>query len=271
MTKPVAFLKFGIFIPILFILLSFSCSSQQNVVQNKAVLENNKFVMLSIELMDAVKNKENLIELKTRYEKLNVDTLSKYLNTDNQKKAFWINTYNAFIQILLTDNPEYFENRGKFFGNQRIIIAHRKLSFDDIEHGIIRGSKIKLSLGLLRNPFVDNFEKKLRTRNEDGRVHFALNCGAKSCPLIATYDAKNFDSKINQVAKSFLQKMSIYNEAENKVNTTPLFSWFRGDFNGKNGILSLLKEYEVIPENSYPRIEYNTYDWTLSLGNYYKE
>ena len=271
MTKPKPFLKFGFFIPVLFIILSFSCSSQQKIVKNADLLDNNSFVMLSIEMMDAVKNKENLDGLKARYEKLDVDTLSKYLKTDNQKKAFWINTYNSFIQILLTNNPEYFENRGDFFGKPKIIIAHRKLSFDDIEHGIIRGSKIKLSLGLLRNPFVDDFEKKLRTKNEDGRVHFALNCGAKSCPLVATYDAKNFDSKIDQVAKSFLHKMSTYNEAENKVLTTPLFSWFRGDFNGKNGILKLLKQYEVIPEKSTPKIEYDNYDWTLSLGNYYKE
>jgi len=271
MKKPKPFLKYERFFPVLFILLSFSCSSQQKAVQNTADIENNKFVMLSIELMDAVKNKDNTAELKARYEKLNEDTLSKYLSTDVQKKAFWINTYNAFIQILLTENPAYFENRGDLFGKPRIIIAQRKLSFDDIEHGIIRGSKIKLSLGLLRNPFVDDFEKKLRTKNEDGRVHFALNCGAKSCPLVATYDAKNFDSKIDQVAQSFLHKMSSYSEAENTVLTTPLFSWFRGDFNGKNGILKLLKQYKVIPEKSTPKIEYDNYDWTLSLGNYYKE
>lgn len=271
MTKTNPFLKIGIYVPILFILLSFSCSSQKKLPQTAKFSENNSYVMLSIELMDAVKNKQSTTALKALYEKLDVDTLAKYLRTDNQKKAFWINTYNAFIQIKLTENPEYFENRGDFFGKPKIIIAQRKLSFDDIEHGIIRGSKIKLSLGLLKNPFVGDFEKKLRTKNEDGRVHFALNCGAKSCPLVATYDAKNFDLKVDQVAKSFLQKMSTYNEAENTVLTTPLFSWFRGDFNGKNGILKLLKQYEVIPEKSNPKIEYDTYDWTLSLGNYYKE
>ena len=271
MAKTKSFLKLGVLIPVLFILLSFSCSNQKMVVQDTEVLANNQFVMLSIEMMDAVKNKENTDALKARYEKLNVDTLSKYLSTDNQKKAFWINTYNSYIQILLTEKPEYFENRGDFFGKPKIIIAHRKLSFDDIEHGIIRGSKIKLSLGLLRNPFVDDFEKKLRTKKEDGRVHFALNCGAKSCPLVATYDAKNFDSKVDQVAKSFLTKMSTYKKEENVVLTTPLFSWFRGDFDGKNGILKLLKQYEVIPKESNPKIEYDNYDWTLSLGNYYKE
>ncbi len=271
MTKTKSFLKLGVLIPVLFILLSFSCSNQKMVVQDTDILKNNKFVMLSIEMIDAVKNKENTNVLKARYEKLNVDTLAKYLSTEQQKKTFWINTYNAYIQILLTEKPEYFEDRSDFFGKPKIFIAQNKLSFDDIEHGIIRGSKIKLSLGLIRNPFVSDFEKKLRTKSEDGRIHFALNCGAKSCPLVATYDAKNFDAKIDKVAKSFLHKVSTYDKEKNTVLTTPLFSWFRGDFEGKNGILKLLKQYAVIPEDSQPKIEYDTYDWTLSLGNYFKE
>jgi hypothetical protein len=271
MRKTKSFFKLGTTLPLLLVLLSFSCSNQKQLAQNKEIIDNNKFIQLSMDLMSAVVNKENTDKLRARYEQLNVDMLSKYLQTDKQKKAFWINTYNSYIQILLTENPEFFENRGDFFGKPKIIIAQKKLSFDDIEHGIIRGSKIKLSLGLLRNPFVDDFEKKLRTKSEDGRIHFALNCGAKSCPLVATYDAKNFDSKIDKVAKSFLNKVSTYDEKNNTVLTTPLFSWFRGDFEGKNGILKLLKQYEVIPEDSEPKIQYDAYDWTLSLGNYYKE
>ena len=56
------------------------------VVQDTDILKNNKFVMLSIEMIDAVKNKENTNVLKARYEKLNVDTLAKYLSTEQQKK-----------------------------------------------------------------------------------------------------------------------------------------------------------------------------------------
>lgn len=271
MTKPTPFLKIGILLPILLILLSFSCASKQNLVSDTTIKVTNKYILLSMELMDAVRSKGNTKGLQARYEQLELDSLAKYLISDEQKKAFWINTYNAYIQIILTEHPEYFEDRGNFFGKPRIIVAHQKLSFDDIEHGIVRGSKIKLSLGLLKDPFVGEFERKLRTKNEDGRVHFALNCGAKSCPLVATYDAKDFNNKIDRVAKSFLHKMSTYNEKENTVLTTPLFSWFRGDFDGKNGILNLLKQYEIIPKKSEPKVEYDNYDWTLSLGNYYRE
>jgi hypothetical protein len=262
-------LKIGALVSLLFVLFSFSCGNKQAIVIHTPVVANNQFIILSMEMIDAIRDKKSTINLQMRYEQLNSDSLAKYLVTDDQKKAFWINTYNSFIQIILTEHPEYFENRGNFFGKPRIVIAQKKLSFDDIEHGIIRGSKIKLSLGLLNNPFVDEFEKKLRTKNEDGRVHFALNCGAKSCPLISTYDAKDFNSKIDQVAKSFLTKVSAYKKEDNVILTTPLFSWFRGDFDGKNGVLKMLKQYEIIPAESNPKIEYDAYDWSLSLGNYY--
>ncbi|MFB1022378.1 MAG: hypothetical protein QMC40_06420 [Vicingaceae bacterium] len=87
--------------------------------------------------------------------------------------------------------------------------------------------------------------------------------------MISTYDAKDFNSKIDQVAKSFLTKVSAYKKEDNVILTTPLFSWFRGDFDGKNGVLKMLKQYEIIPAESNPKIEYDAYDWSLSLGNYY--
>ena len=253
------------------LLLSFSCSSGKKLIKSGSIDANNKYINLSIELMSAAKGKEEGLSIRKKLAEVHPDTLKGYLVTDNQKKAFWINVYNAHIQFFLSKKPERFENRGKFFGAKQITIAQKLLSFDDIEHGIIRSSKFKLALGLIKNPFAGKYEKQFRTRKTDGRVHFALNCGAKSCPLVATYDAANFDSKINEVAQNFLRKMSTYNKEENKIITTTLFSWFRGDFGGKGGIIKLLKNYEIIPKGADPEIEYDTYDWTLSLGNYYEK
>ena len=81
--------------------------------------------MLSTEMIDAVRDGKELGTLKAQYEKLNPDSLTKYLSTDNEKKAFWINTYNAYIQILLTENPEYFDDRGDFFSKPKITAKPR--------------------------------------------------------------------------------------------------------------------------------------------------
>lgn len=264
-------LTFSKVIILSFLMSSYACSNHKELTKLANEKPNNKFVKLSMELLQGVKNKTNTTDIQEELKTIEPDTLAKYLVTDEQKKAFWINIYNSYIQIILTEHPEYYENRGKFFGSNLFIVAKQALSFDQVEHGYIRGSKIKLSLGLLKNPFVGKVERMFRTDKEDGRIHFALNCGAKSCPLVAIYDAQNFNSKVDQVSESFLNKFSTYNKEENKVVTTPLFSWFRGDFDGKQGIKDLLKKYDVIPVNSDPKVEYDDYDWTLDLGNYYEE
>lgn len=198
----------------------------------------------------------------------NLADLKAELNTDNKKLAFWINVYNGFVQHLLTDNPALFEDRNAFFTNERIVIAGQSMSLDDVEHGMIRGSKIKLSMGLLGDPFPGSFEKDLRVENLNPRIHFALNCGAKSCPYVAVYDYEKIQEQLDASARQFLQRTSRFDAGANKVYVSTLFSWFRGDFGGKDGTLKMLRQYEIIPEDASPDIVYKEYDWTLSLHNY---
>lgn len=232
--------------------------------------EDNEFVLLSVKLLEHVKNNKPTEEIQKKLAAVTPDELANFLKSDNQKKAFWINVYNAYIQIILEEKPELYKDRGDFFSKPKFTIAQKSLSFDDVEHGIIRSSELKLALGLIKNPFADEFEKKFRTEKTDYRIHFALNCGAKSCPLVAVYRASNYDQKVEKVAKSFLQKVSTYKKDENTVYTTTLFSWFRGDFGGSDGVVDALLHFNIIP-NKEVKVEYTEYDWTLSLGNYYEE
>lgn len=250
----------------------FSFSNCQAKVKHKIQSENDQnYTELSSHLLELIIDNKPTQEIQKELENVSVETLAKQLTNDTEKKVFWINIYNAYIQILLTEKPELYEDRGNFFKKERILIAGELLSFDKIEHGIIRSSKIKLSLGLLKNPFVGKYERTFRTQNTDPRIHFALNCGAKSCPLVAVYHVEGFENKIDAVAKNFLNETTTYNKESGTVAVTPLFSWFRGDFGGKKGAIKLLKKYELIPENSNPEISFNSYDWTLSLNNYYHE
>lgn len=228
----------------------------------------NKYVDLSVKLIEAARYDKPYQSLLDTLATVEVDVLADALKTDDEKKAFWINVYNANVQFLLTENPELFDDRGAFFKEPRVTVAGKKLSFDDIEHGIIRRSKNKLSLGFLPKLCVDKYEKKFRTKKVDGRIHFALNCGAKSCPAVAAYHSDAIDQELDTSTKIHLNNTSRYDEQENKVYITSLFSWFRGDFGNKNKVIEFLKKYEVLPADADPDIEYNKYDWTLSLGNY---
>jgi len=261
-----------ILVTILSLLLSCTPADQHNnyAVQTASMNQNKdyQYINLSQRLVETARDNEDPSQVIKALANVSVEDLAAELSNDGLKKAFFINVYNGFVQHILNDNPEKFDDRDKFFTTEQITIAGESLSLDDIEHGIIRGSKVKWSLGLIKDPFASSFEKKFRVDETDGRIHFALNCGASSCPYIAIYKAENMDQQLDKIARQFLNRSSTYQEGEAKVYVTALFSWFRGDFGGLDGVKDFLRRYEVIPEDADPELKFKDYDWTLDLGNY---
>lgn len=198
-------------------------------------------------------------------------TLEKQLINDNRKKAFWINLYNAFTQIILSKNPDEYKNRNSFFSNRQINIAGKSLSLDDIEHGILRHSKVKWSLGHLNKLFTSAFEKKQRVDSVDYRIHFSLNCGAKSCPPIAFYSPEKLHQQLDMATKVYLQGEAEYNEKANTLALPAIMGWFRGDFGGKKKMIDLLHTLQIVPADKKPAIKFKKYNWNLFLENYKNE
>jgi hypothetical protein len=196
------------------------------------------------------------------------DALKLQLDTEAKAKAFWINIYNTFVQYLLKKNPQHFQDRSEFFKTESIIIARQKLSLDDIEHGIIRHSINKYSLGYFGSFLVSDFEYNFRLQNRDYRIHFALNCGAKSCPPVALYTPDAIELQLDKSTQLYLQTVVKYNSADNIVWAPRLCSWYAGDFGGERGIIALMEKHHIIPKGKDPDIEYLDYDWTLKLSNY---
>lgn len=231
--------------------------------------QTTDYVLQSKNLLEAVRYQKPSKDMQAKLAEVSLKDLSADLNSDQRRLAFWINIYNAYIQILLGDNPELFDDRGDFFGDPRVTIAGKELSFDDIEHGIIRGSQSKYALGLIPKFFgVSNYEKKLRIQERDGRIHFALNCGAKSCPPIPVLTAERLEEQLNAASKAYLKSTTEYDREEDSAKVTPLFSWFRGDFGGLSGVKSYLRQFEIVPAGANPSLSFLDYDWTLDLGNY---
>ncbi len=228
----------------------------------------NDAVELSQQLLHHVKTSRPTEHLLTQLRDFPVDELSKRLRHDTEKKAFWINIYNACSILLLKQNPEKLTSSIEklfHFASNRINIADRKLSLNDIEHGMLRHSRIWWAKGYLPKPMVSRFEKKLRVAQIDPRVHFALNCGAASCPPIRFYDPGQIDKQLDWATEVFLDDVVTFHNEEDTVTITPLFDWYQGDFGGKEGVLVFLKQYKQIPEDSYPAIKYGAYDWQAKL------
>lgn len=225
-----------------------------------------KYVDLSKHLLEAVRDDRPYNNLLDQLANVSINDLSNELSNDDQKKAFWINVYNAHVQLILKEDSSKFEDRGKFFKAAQVLIAGHTISLDLLEHGIIRKSKVKLSLGLLPKIFVSKYERKFRVKRTDSRVHFALNCGAKSCPFIGIYDSKRCNQQLDLTTGQYLSKTTEIDG--NILRVSKLFSWFRGDFGGKKGILKMLQKHDIIDNSQRFKIEYLHYDWTMELGNY---
>jgi hypothetical protein len=138
---------------------------------------------LSIRLLKRVRREESVEDLEATLAGYDPGTLAGALDTDARRKAFWCNVYNAYAQVLVAERRDLYErSRRRFFGLAAIEVAGWELSLDRIEHRLLRRSQFAWSLGYLTNPFPGEFERSLRVDAVDPRIHFALNCGATSCP-----------------------------------------------------------------------------------------
>ena len=165
-------------------------------------LNNMSYTELSMELVKAVRDGKDIATFTEMLADVSQDELYASLDSEHKKKAFWMNIYNAYVQILLLENPDLFDDRNSWFGynfftTPQIEIARKELSFDDIEHGIMRRSKIKLSMGYLDQWGVDDFVERFWWDEVDPRIHFALNCGAASCPYIAVFDPARIEEQLS--------------------------------------------------------------------------
>ncbi len=231
---------------------------------------DNNLLQLSQNFLLAVKSNEDVRMLKTQLASLPSDTLLNYLKSNDEKIAFWLNMYNAFTNETLKTNPDQYKNRKAFFKNKFITIAGKLMSLDDIEHGILRRSKHKLSMGYFNKWFKSDFEKQHRVAKLDWRIHFALNCGAKSCPPIAFYTAHNLNTELELATKNYLTGESEWNANADVVKVPILFSWFRKDFGGKKQIIPILQKYNIVGAGNSPKVKFKKYDWNLLVENYKK-
>jgi hypothetical protein len=194
--------------------------------------------------------------------------LADRLADDAHRLAFWLNVYNAATQDLLAAAPEQYEARNRFFAAPIVAVAGHDLSLNDVEHGILRRSRLAWGFGYLPDPVPDAFERAHRVDAPDPRVHFALNCGAESCPAILAYDPADVDDQLDRAARGYLESTVDYDAVADVVRVPRVMGWYRGDFGGRDGILATLRSYDLLPADAAPGIRYRSWDWTLSRGDF---
>lgn len=227
-------------------------------------MNNNDPNKLAEQLLLAVKMNEDSSSIRLALNALSLEDFTNSINTDDKKKAFWINTYNAYYQILRTEHnllkPEIYRKKATS-------IAGKKFSLDQMEHCILRKHKTKFSFGLIANPFAKALVKKLAVDKLDYRIHFALNCGAESCPPISFYTTDDIHNQLNQATQSFLERETTFDDAKKELRTTALLKWFSADFAGPKGIKEIFKKQLGKDVSDY-NIYYKKYSWNDALANF---
>lgn len=102
---------------------------------------------------------------------MKLSSLERRLDTDDLKKTFWINIYNAFL-IIIQNEPK---PKGSILKYKRIKIAYNLFSLNDIELGILKKQKYKVGFLYVTNPFLPKHVLRLSINNTDDSISLKLN------------------------------------------------------------------------------------------------
>ena len=184
--------------------------------------------------------------------------------------AFWINVYNALVlhAIVALGIRKSVHEVPFFFMRASYRIGGFRLSLDDIEHGVLRANG-RRHLPPLR-PF-GRLDPRgaLALETVDPRIHFALNCGAQSCPPVGTYRAQAIDQQLDLAARNFINQTVGLDDA-GRVTCSRIFRWYRGDFEAAGGLVPFLVRYlddgpaRAALGTGSPRLRWTAYHWTLA-------
>lgn len=240
------------------LLCSQQCSQSEKELHESNIYPSNA-IDFSQNMLIYIKSELPYQSYSDTLQEINLKKLKSELNNPEKKIAFWLNIYNSLVQIRLTESPKLFEDKHAFFKTSDLIIGGVKLSLDDIENGILR---LKTDVS---NPL---FTKRFRLDSIENRIHFTLNCGATSCPAIAYYNPKELNKQLEEATQFYVENNCEYKADQNEVMISELFSWFKDDFNGEDGVIEFLKQYKIIPKGHYPKIIYKKYDWGVKPANF---
>lgn len=160
-----------------------------------------------------------------------------------EKMAYWINAYNAFTLKLVADNYPTKSimnfDGGKTWDVKRIKLGDKKYSLNQIENEI------------------------LRPQFKDARIHFAINCAAKSCPPLwnRAYTAENLDSTLEARTKAFINDANFNTISASKASVSKIFEWYAADF---GDLKKFLNKYATTQLNASATVTFKEYDWGLN-------
>ena len=220
----------------------------------------NYYTTLSEEILSLAKSGKDTVTLRRQLFYIRQAKLEKSLNTDDLKKTFWINIYNAFYLINLKETKQGKE----IFNLKRIKIARAIFSLNDIEHGILRKYKFRIGYGYITNPFYSDFIKTLAVSKVDYRIHFALRSINLEKKTIDYFDCEEIEKQLTIVTKDFIRLETEFDNESKTIRASDFLLSYLRDFGGKKSVKKLLETVFERDLNEY-KLRFKTYKRTEKL------
>ncbi|MEE9369701.1 MAG: DUF547 domain-containing protein [Pontiella sp.] len=160
--------------------------------------------------------------------------------------AFLINLYNASTLQLIVDHypvKSIKKVKKRFRGpwDQPVVPMFGKMiTLNKLEHEIIRPQ--------YKNP----------------RVHMALVCAAKGCPILRSeaYTAERLDEQLDNQSRRYLATPAglVVDRKKGTASISSIFKWYGGDF---SSVPAFVEKYSDESINGL-KLRYLSYDWSLN-------
>ena len=174
-----------------------------------------------------------------------------------EQRAFWTNMYNAVtVKVILDHDPidsiREIDIASDVLSNgpwkaKLVEVEGQELTLDDIEHRI------------------------LRPIWQDPRTHYAINCGAISCPNLheRAFTAANMEVTLDKLAIGYVNDPRGLQVDGGEVHASKIYEWFQVDFGGtEEAVLDHVRIYasDELREKltGITSITSFGYDWALN-------
>lgn len=201
-----------------------------------------------------------------------------------ERTAFFINLYNALVVhsvvhfgfIHPVSPSSTLAARLALFKTAAYNVGGRVYTLDEMEHGVLRGNRAG-PVPFAPRPFADDeARRQVALADVDPRVHFALNCGARSCPAIRLYSAAGLDAELDAAARQFLRATTTVDGDGREVVLSKILSWYAPDFGATQSDVLLWVARYLVPADAAAvvrlveehaagvgrlKVAYAEYDW----------
>ncbi len=168
----------------------------------------------------------------------------------DEQKSYWINAYNAFtVKLILMNYP---------------VKSIMDIKEDDKDAWHIPFIRIGDKLYTL-----DYIEKTmLLGQFNDSRLHFVINCSAKSCPILRNkaYSTSNIDIELRLATKRFITDRRFNILDENHLQVSQLFFWYKEDFLRDEESIQIYinKNTPHLEVHNNATLNFLNYNWNLN-------